>query len=160
MASGAQQPGPPGRAGPATRIVVALGKPVQGPGARRVEFPERVLRMWDMLSEAGDGLELETAPPEALARIHQLVKAAAAELQVSISPALAGELRHFIDGCAAEPSASEVRIEYASLLGWLAGLVIGIYAQLDDSKHELAISAHPRGSTKSRLIREVPHEHS
>ena len=33
MASGAQQLAGPGVAGPATRIVVALGKPVQGPGA-------------------------------------------------------------------------------------------------------------------------------
>ena len=145
MASGAQQPAGPGRAGPATRIVVALGKPVQGPGARRVESPERVLRMWEMLSEAGDELRLETVPPEALARIHALVKAVAAELQGAVSPALARELSHLIDGCGAEPSASEVRIEYASLLGWLAGLVIGMSAQLQGSRRELLMAGHLRG---------------
>jgi hypothetical protein len=50
-----------------------------------------------------------------------------------------------IDGCAAEPSASEVRIEYASLLGWLAGLVIGMSAQLQGSRRELLLAGRLGG---------------
>ena len=63
MASGERQPAEQDLAGPATRIVVALGRPAQGPGARRVESPDRVLRMWDMLNEAaGEGANV-AAPP-------------------------------------------------------------------------------------------------
>ena len=149
MASGERPAGPgqvgpdqvgPDQVGPATRVVVALGRPVQGPGARRVESPERVMRIWEMLYEAGDELKLETMPPETLARIRQVLNAVLAELQLSVSPALAGELRHLVgvgdDG--AEVSASEVRIEYASLLGWLGGLVVGMYDQLQESKARAA----------------------
>lgn len=63
MASGERQPAEQDLAGPTTRIVVALGRPAQGPGARRVESPDRVLRMWDMLNEAaGEGANV-AAPP-------------------------------------------------------------------------------------------------
>ena len=107
--------------------------------------PQRVLRLWEMLIGAGGELKLETLPPQALARIHQLVKAVTAELQDSVSPALAAELHHLIDGCEAQPSASEVRIEYASLLGWLGGLVTGMYTQLQDSKRDLLRAGRLRG---------------
>ena len=142
----------PGQVGPAARVVVALGRPVQGPGAPRVESPERLLRMWEMLSGVGDQLNLETMPPETLARIQRLLKTVTAELQRSVSPALAAELHHLIDDGGAGASASEVRIEYASLLGWLGGLVISMYAQLQDSKRELLLAG--------RRMREVPDEHT
>ena len=116
-----------------SRIVVALGRPAQGPGACRVESPERVVRMWELLNEARGELHPETMPPESLARVQRLLKAVSAELERSVSPALAEELRHLIDCVGAEPDAAEVRIEYASLLGWAGGLVIGMYSQLEDA---------------------------
>lgn len=134
----------PDRIGPATHVVVALGRPVQGPGAPRVESPDRVLRIWEMLSGVGDELNLQTMPPETLARIRRLLRTVTAELERSVSPALAEELHHLIgDGDAAEASASEVRIQYASLLGWLGGLVISMYTQLQESKRELLMAGHP-----------------
>ena len=133
------------RIGPDARVVVALGRPVQGPGAPRVESPERVLRMWEMLYAVSDDLKLETMPPETLARIRQLLETATTEPRRSISPALARELDHLIGDGGSEASASEVRIQYASLLGWLGGLVIGMYRQLEEAKRDLLLAEHRGG---------------
>jgi len=139
MASGGQQPAGPDLAGPATRVVVALGRPTDGPQACRVESPERVMRVWEMLSEAGEGLQPATMAPAGLARVQRLLGSARAELQRSVSPALVRELRQLIDCSEAERSASEVRIEYASVLGWLSGLVAGMYSQLQDARDDLVL---------------------
>jgi len=145
MASG-ERPAGPVQVGSATRVAVALGRPVQGPEAPRVESPERVMRMWEMLSGVGDELKLETLPPETLARVRQLLQTVTAELRRSVSPPLAGELRDLIgDGGGTEVSASEVRIQYASLLGWLGGLVISMYSQLEEAKRELLRAEHLGG---------------
>jgi Bacterial proteasome activator len=151
VTSGERPAGPdqagPDLIGPATRVVVALGRPVQGPGAPRVESPERVLRIWEMLSGVGDELNLQTMPPETLARIRRLLRTVTAELERSVSPALAEELCHLIgDGDVAEASASAVRIQYAGLLGWLGGLVISMYTQLQDSRRELLMAGHLGGA--------------
>lgn len=150
MAGGERLAGPgqagPDRIGPTTRVVLALGRPVQGSEAPRVESPERVMRMWEMLIGVGDELKLETMPPETLARVRQLLQTVAAELRRSVSPPLAGELRDLIgDGGGTEVSASKVRIQYGSLLGWLGGLVISMYTQLEDSKRELLMAEHLGG---------------
>ena len=60
--------------------------------------------------------------------------------------ALAEELRHLVDWNGAEPDAAEVRIECASLLGWLGGLVIGMYSQLEDSRRHQHLADHTSGS--------------
>ncbi len=160
MTSGAR-PAEPGRIGPATRVVVALGSPAQGPGAPRVESPERVLRMWEMLSGVGDELKLETMPPQTRARIRQLLRTVTAELQRSVSPVLAGELHHLIDDDGgAEPSAAQLRIEYASLLGWLGGLVISMYTQLQDSRRELAMARQFGEAPSRRIDTGGTHEHT
>lgn len=146
MASG-EHPAGPGPIGPATRVVVALGRPAQGPEAPRVESPERILRMWEMLNGVADELSLQTMPPESLARVRGLLRTVTAELERSVSPPLAEELRHLLgDGGATEVSASEVRIQYASLLGWLGGLVISMYTQLQDTKRELLTAGRPGGA--------------
>jgi hypothetical protein len=84
-------------------------------------------------------------PPESLARVQRMLKAVSAEVERSVSPALAGELRHLVGCGGAEPGASEVRIEYASLLGWVGGLVIGMYGQLEDAKRDLYMAGHAPG---------------
>ena len=145
IASGEQRPAGRDQVVPISRIVVALGRPVQGPGACRVESLERVVRMWELLNEARGELHPEAMPPESLARIQRLLKAVRAELERSVSPALAEELRHLIDCGGAEPDAAEVRIEYASLLGWVGGLVIGMYNQLEDAWRRQHLAGHTSG---------------
>ena len=145
MADGEEQPAGRDQVVPMSRIVVALGRPAQGPGACRVESPERVVRMWELLNEAGGELHLQTMPPESLARVQRLLKAVKAELERSVSPALAEELRHLIDCVGGEPDAAEMRIEYASLLGWVGGLVIGMYSQLEDAGRHQRMAGHTSG---------------
>jgi hypothetical protein len=149
MAGGVRKPTGRDQVGPASRIVVALGRPAHGPKACLVESPERVVRMWALLNEAGGDLHLETMPPESLARVQRLLKGVSAELEGSVSPALAGELHHLVHWGGAELDASEVRIEYASLLGWASGLVIGMYSQLEDARRHPHLAGAPGGGPGS-----------
>ena len=135
MANAGQRPARLAGPKPGPRIVVALGGTARGGKAYRVESPDRVLRMWAMLNEAGSGLQAQPLPPQAVARVHRMLVAVRAELERSVSPALAGELHRLLDGGGVEPSAAEVRIEYASLLGWVGGLVIAILGQLEAAQH-------------------------
>ena len=55
-----------------------------------------------------------------------------AELERSLSPALAGELHHLVGRKAGtELTAAELRVEYATVLAWTIGLVIGILTELE-----------------------------
>jgi hypothetical protein len=114
-----------------SRPAVALGAPVGSPCACRVEEPDRLMRVWGMLSAASEELHKVKLPPKAVGRLQRQLKAAIAELERSVSPALAGELDYLIrhDGTA-PATTSELRIEYASLLGWTGGLVIAMLDQL------------------------------
>jgi hypothetical protein len=116
-----------------TRPVVVLGSPPGAPGACRVEEPDRLLRVWGMLSAASEELHKVKLPPEAVARLQRQLKTAIAELEHSVSPALAGELDYLTRQNDPTPATtSELRIEYASLLGWTSGLVIAMLDQLQE----------------------------
>ncbi len=60
--------------------------------------------------------------------------AVSAEIERSVSPALADELHRLLGHRTAEPSPREVRIEYVALLGWVSGLVIGMLSQLEAAR--------------------------
>ena len=131
-------------AGP--RIVVALG-PVDGTGRRyRVLDPARVLRMWALLNQASQELSAADLPPDALARLHRLFLAVTAELRPAFSAALTNELDHLIGGPVDGTGTGQVRIEYAGLLGWLSGLVISMFGELDAAAGQLSLlAAAPAG---------------
>ena len=113
-----------------SRPVVMLGGPAGSPCAYRVEEPDRLLRVWGMLSAASDELHKVKLPSGAVARLQQQLKATIAELEQAISPALAGELDHLTRHGTVPATTSELRIEYASLLGWTGGLVIAMLDRL------------------------------
>lgn len=121
------------------RLAVVLGGPTGTRHADRVEAPDRVLRMWELLLGADDELHRVTLPPVAAVRLQQQLETVTAELERSVSPELAGELRHLSGtGWTAAPTPAELRIEYASLLGWTGGLVIGMLSQLETAHASLA----------------------
>jgi Bacterial proteasome activator len=127
---------------PASRVVVALGP--AGPGKTcRVESPERLLRLWALLNAAGEELRPQDLPPAARAWLQRRLTAVAAELSRCVSADLAAELDHLWQPGAEVPDAGELRIEYALLLGWLSGLVIGMLEQLEASapprRHTVAV---------------------
>ena len=123
------------------RPVVVFGGPAGSPGACRVEEPDRLLRVWGMLSAASEELHKVTLPPGAVARLQRQLKAAIAELDQSVSPALAGELDCLLrPGDSATATTSGLRIDYASLLGWTGGLVIAMLDQLQHDSNRGATS--------------------
>jgi len=110
---------------------VVLDGPAGSPSAYRVNEPDRLLRVWGMLSAASADLRTVTLPPTAMARLQRQLKAAIAELELAVSPALAGELDYLThQNDATLGTASELRVDYASLLGWTSGLVIAMLDQI------------------------------
>ncbi|MGO8978906.1 MAG: hypothetical protein ACLP70_06485 [Streptosporangiaceae bacterium] len=88
---------------PASRVIIVLDGPA-GARACRVEAPDRVLRIWALLSATGDELHQVILPAGVIARLHQQLRALIAELQFCVSPALASELRRLIPPEEAAPS--------------------------------------------------------
>jgi hypothetical protein len=138
-----KQPG--GQAVAAPRLVLVLGRPTEASRICRVDAPGRVLQVWALLNRASDELHQARLPPAAAPRLQRQLDVLTGELERSVSPALAGELRHLIrHSQAAAPTADELRVQYASLLGWTGGLVIGILSQIEVASEKV------RGSHPSR----------
>jgi len=136
-----KQPG--GQAVTAPRLAVVLGRPADASSICRVDAPGRVLRIWALLNDADKELHQVSLPPAAAPRLQRQLNALTGELEPSVSPALAGELRHLIrKGQAAAPTADELRVEYASLLGWTGALVIEMLSQIEVASEKVARSSH------------------
>ena len=120
----------------------------------RVDEPDRVLRIWALLGNAADDLRQAALPPEAIARLGRQLDAAVAEMETSLSPALTGELHRLIrPGKNAELSADELRVEYAAVLAWTAGLLTEVLSQIDDAA---ARTIRGRGTSGTRPMTKVP----
>ena len=129
-----------------SRPAVVLGGPAGSVSACRVEEPDRLLRVWRMLNAASDELHKVELQPGAVPRLQRQLKAAIAELQRSVSPALADELDRLTRQEDTAPATiGELRIAYATLLGWTGGLTVAMLDQLqqgnvDTSAHAGAAS--------------------
>ena len=116
------------------RLAVIMDRPAVAGRVCRVDAPDRVLRIWAMLASASDDLHQASLRPGEVARLQRQLDALTAELERSLSPALASELHHLVGWEAgAELTADELRVEYAALLAWTIGLVIGILTQLEQA---------------------------
>jgi hypothetical protein len=144
-------PGDPRDAGVVTlpRLAVVMGRAADASRVCRVQAPDRVLRIWAMLASADGELRQASLRPEAVARLQRQLDALTAELERSLSPALAGELHHLVGRKAdAELTAAELRVEYATLLSWTIGLVIGILTELEvASAKTLRAASRPQPAT-------------
>ena len=128
MVRAGQQVSERGRDGPP--MVIVLDDATRAEMGYRVEAPDRVLRMYGLLAAARDELDLATVPPEGRARLQRLLEVVSAELERSVSPALADELHKLVRRGEGRPGAAELRIEYAGILGWASGLVVAMLDQL------------------------------
>ena len=131
------------------RLAVIMGRTADASRVCRVDAPDRVLRIWTMLASADDELHQASLRPGAVARLQRQLDALVGELDRSLSPALAGELHRLIGREAGtELSADELRVEYATLLSWTIGLVIGILTQLEvASAKTLRAASRPQPAT-------------
>jgi len=135
--SGAEASTPP-------RLAVIMGRPVDASRVCRVDAPDRVLRIWAMLASANHELHQASLRPREVARLQRQLDALTAELERSLSPALTSELHCLVDRKAgAELTASELRVEYATLLSWTIGLVIGMLTELELASAKTAGAAGP-----------------
>jgi hypothetical protein len=142
------QPGGPAQPTPAPRIVVEVG-PATGTGtAYRVESPDLLLRLWGLLNAAGEEPRPQDLPPQSLARIQDLLTTVEADIERAVSPALAAELRHVLGTRPPSTNAASVRIEYAALLGWLSGLVIEMFSQLEAESQAGRVTARRSASAR------------
>jgi hypothetical protein len=114
----------------APRLAIILRERSGSGCANRVEAPDRVLRMWSLLNTADEELHHVTRPG-AVGRLQRQLEAVTAELERSVSPTLASELHHLVGHGGTVPiTLPELRIEYASVLGWAGGLVIAMLSEL------------------------------
>jgi len=114
------------------RLAVIIGRSADASRVCRVDAPDRVLRIWAMLASASVELHEASLRPGTVARLQRQLDVLVAELEQSLSPALAGELHHVVDRKAStELTTDELRVEYAALLSWTIGLVIGILTELE-----------------------------
>lgn len=124
------------------RLAVVMGRPAD---ASRVDAPDRVLRIWAMLSNAAGELDQASLRAGAIARLRRQFDVLTAELERSLSPDLASELHRIIDrDTDAELTADELRVEYAALLAWTIGLVIGMLSQIEAASATIARPGPPR----------------
>jgi proteasome activator-like protein len=134
------------------RLAVVFDRPAD---ASRVDAPDRVLRIWAMLRNADAELHQASLGPEMTARLQRQFDALTAELERSLSPALASELHHIIDRDEdTELTADELRVEYASLLAWTVGLVIEILTRLDAASAKINRPGH-RGRDQTMTVTET-----
>lgn len=121
------------------RLAVVMGRSADASRICRVDAPDRVLRIWAMLSTADGELNQASLRPEMRARLQRQLGAITAELERSLSRALAGELHRIIDReHDTELTADELRVEYKALLAWTIGLVIGMLSQIEAASATIA----------------------
>jgi hypothetical protein len=143
-------PQPVGHDEAAARLAVVLNGHSGSPRPCRVEAPDRVLRMWTLLNTADDELHQAKLSPGAAARLERQLRVITTELERSVSPVLADELHHLIgQGRNASPTLAELRVDYASVLGWTGGLVIAMLDQLATTRLAPARLAVPGVASSS-----------
>ena len=126
-------------------LAVVMDRPTDASRICRVDAPDRVLRIWALLSNAAGELHRASLRPEMTTRLQRQLDALIAELERSLSPALAGELHRIIDWDKdTELTAGELRVEYAALLAWTIGLVIEILTRLEVASANIARPAPAR----------------
>ena len=131
MPATSQQPAGTGIVLPNTPVVVLLGGPAGARRACRVEAPARLLRLWCVLNAANHQLHQVRLQPEAAPRLQHLLETVRADLERSVSPALAGELQHLTNWPAGPHGLDELRVESVGLLVWTGELVLAMLAQLE-----------------------------
>jgi hypothetical protein len=131
MPATGQQPAGTGIVLPSTPVVVLLDRPTGTRRACRIEAPARLLRLWCVLNAANHELHQVRPQPEAALRLQHLLETVRADLERSVSPALADELRHLTNWPPGPHGLDELRVESVSLLAWTGELVLAMLAQLE-----------------------------
>ena len=127
-ASGQRAENDPG--GPVRRFAVIVGEPVGG-SACRIDAPARLLRIWSLLQATYEQIARAALPPEGMPRLQRQLQAIRRELEDTVSPPLAAELRRIAPHRDEAPSAAGLRIECAVLTNWSGSLAMQMLGTLE-----------------------------
>ena len=121
-------------AAPVRRFAVVVGGPADDGSACRVEEPGRLLRVWSLLQATSEQIDRAALPPEGMPALQRQLQAIRRELEQTVSPPLAAELRRIVPPQDEAPSAGALRIECAVLLSWAGSLVVQVLSALEDTR--------------------------
>jgi hypothetical protein len=152
MPATSQQPAGTGIVLPTTPVVVLLDGPAGARRACQVEAPARLLRLWCLLNAADHELHQMKLPPQAAPRLQHLLESVRADLERSVSPALADELHHLINWPAGPHGLDVLRVESVSLLAWTSELVLAMLGQLEAAQLRQQTAARQRTLLPSRPV--------
>ncbi len=119
-----------GAGGPARRFAVVIGEPANR-AACRVEAPGRLLRVWSLLQATYEQIACAALPPEGMPRLERQLQAVRRELESTVSPPLAAELRRIAPPRDEAPSAAGLRVECAALTSWTGSLTMQMLSTLE-----------------------------
>jgi hypothetical protein len=97
---------------------------VVGDPACEITAPSRLLRLWSLLQATLEQIDHVTPPPEGIPRLQRQLRAIRRELENTVSPALAAELRQIAPPRDGALSAAELRMECAVLTSWTGSLTM------------------------------------
>jgi hypothetical protein len=111
---------------------VVTGEPEESANHESVESPGKVMRIGSMIKQLLDEVRQTELDEPTRERLREIYETSIAELSLSLSPDLQEELARLALPFEpdAAPSAAELRIAKAQLVGWLEGLFHGIQATL------------------------------
>jgi hypothetical protein len=108
---------------PVQRLVIVVGDAADGRGACRIDAPGRLLRVWSLLQAMTEEIRHTAPPAQAAPRLQRELRVIRRELENTVSPPLAAELRRIAPPLEAPLSIGALRIEYGVLANWASSLV-------------------------------------
>jgi hypothetical protein len=85
-----------GVAAPVRRFAVIVGEGAGDGSAWRIEAPGRLLRLQSLLEATYEQIDRAALPPEGMPKLQRQLQAIRRELENTVSPALAAELRRIL----------------------------------------------------------------
>ena len=125
-------------AAPVGRFAVIVGDGAGDSSAWRIEAPGRLLRLRSLLNATHEQIARAALSPEGVPKLQRQLQAIRSELENTVSPPLATELRRILPARDEAPSAGALRIECAALLSWVDSLVIQMLSELEAVRARLS----------------------
>ena len=127
-----------GVAAPVRPLAVIVGEGAGDSSACRIEAPGRLLRLRSLLDATHEQIDRAGLPPEGMPKLQRQLQAIRRELENTVSPPLAAELRRILPPRDEAPSAGVLRIECAVLLSWADSLAIQMLSELEIARARLS----------------------
>jgi hypothetical protein len=97
-----------------------------------------LLRVWALLQATHEQINRAALPPEGMPGLQRQLRVIRHELENTVSPPLAAELRRLAPPRDEAPSAAGLRIECALLTSWAGSLTVQMLSALGAARERLA----------------------